>query len=91
MGGCIRRSRAAIEQGNLAEDLPLADDIQNGAASLDGRDAHLHRPAGDCKQAVAGVTFGEDRGATLEISGTGIAAQLVERRRLEFAKEMVFA
>src|SRR5207237_763026 len=88
---CVCGSFPAVEHGDFAEDLTRADQIQDRIASIRGRHADFDGAADHGIQARSGITFRENGRATLERGWLGVAAELVERVGLEFAKDRMLS
>ena len=65
----IRCTRATIEQSNLAEQIALAENIQNYILTVDRRDTDLDRARQDPNEASARIPFHEDRGTARHSAG----------------------
>ena len=66
-------------------------EIQDRVAAIRRGNADLHRPRDDRIQAVAGISFGKQRGAPLQRGVLGVAAELLESLRLKVGKNRVLA
>src|SRR5579863_7645755 len=82
----VSGSLSSVEQGDFPKNLAGPDQIQNRAAAIGRRDAHLRGTRYDHVQTVAGITFGIDRGTPFQGDWLGVAAELVERLRIEIAE-----
>src|SRR5260370_19646740 len=83
--------RQPVEHRDLPENLSRADQVQNCAAAVRGGDADLRRAADHRNQAVARISPGNDRGSPLQRGMLGVAAELVERRRLKIGEHRMLA
>src|SRR5262249_12598005 len=85
----IRGPRPAVEQGNLAEYVAFADQVEHRVMAIDRWDGYFHRSPADREQAGAGIALGEDAGRPRNRFADNAGSQPADMLRAEFAEKVV--
>src|SRR4051794_35421152 len=83
VGDGVGGSLATVKQRDLAEYLAGADQIEDRVAAFGGRGADLHGAADHRIKAVAGITLGKYRDASLQMRVLDVTTKLIEGIGLE--------